>query len=202
MFGLFDEDNEDLNTANLDVLWTIIGVLLILVVMKLFAIVMEEKPIEKDGSINQNNVLLIEARWPDKMCDDIDLWVLAPGEGKPVGFSNRGGVVMDLLRDDLGCSNDATTLNMELQFSRGVPAGEYVINIQGYRVDSEKVPVAVTVTLRPINGATRQLLTRQIVIEEDDEEQTVFSFTLDGNGNLTKRESTLFRPLFQERNQQ
>lgn len=201
MFGLYEDDNELTNIAYRDVLWTIIAVFLILVVMKLFAVMMEQKPIDKDGSIAQNNVLLIEARWPDKMCDDIDLWVLAPGDSKAVGFSNRGGVVMDLLRDDLGCANDATTLNMELQFSRGVPAGEYVVNVQGYSITSEKVPVAVTVTLRPAEGASRQLLTRQVVLEEDDEEQTVFSFTLDDKGQMTKKESTLYRPLFQERNQ-
>jgi hypothetical protein len=50
--------------------------------------------------------VLIEARWPDRMDTDVDLWVQAPGD-VPVGYSNKGGAIFNLLRDDLGERADA-----------------------------------------------------------------------------------------------
>ncbi len=49
--------------------------------------------------------IVVEVRWPDKIDADVDLWVQAPGD-RPVGYSNRGGQVFNLLRDDLGHSGD------------------------------------------------------------------------------------------------
>jgi hypothetical protein len=49
----------------------------------------------------------------------VDLWVQAPGD-IPVGYSNKGGLIMNLLRDDLG-TNDPTPLLYENQYSHGVP---------------------------------------------------------------------------------
>ena len=63
--------------------------------------------------------MIVDAQWPDNWRTDVDLWVQAPGD-VPVGYSNKGGVIMNLLRDDLG-TNDPTPLRYENQFSRGVP---------------------------------------------------------------------------------
>ena len=43
--------------------------------------------------------VIVEIRWPDQIDADVDLWVQAPGE-VPVGYSNKGGRVFNLLRDD------------------------------------------------------------------------------------------------------
>ena len=76
--------------------------------------------------------MIVEIRWPDELDTDVDLWVKAPGD-RPVGYSNRGGLVFNLLRDDLGHSSDLTKLNYEFAYTRGAPAGEYVVNVHLYR---------------------------------------------------------------------
>ena len=52
---------------------------------------------------------------------------------RPVGYSNKGGVIFNLLRDDLGKRADATGMNYEVSYSRGIPAGEYTVNVHLYR---------------------------------------------------------------------
>ena len=69
--------------------------------------------------------------WPNNMPYDVDLWVQAPRE-VPVGFWNLGGTTFNLLRDDLGGEGDATNENYEISYSRGIPPGEYVVNVHMY----------------------------------------------------------------------
>ena len=90
--------------------------------------------------------LRVEMYWPDDSISDVDLWVQAPG-GSPIGFSSMVGPTWNLLRDDLGTpSSDASGRNYELAFSRGIPQGEYTINVHLWRKDaSEHVPVNVIV---------------------------------------------------------
>ncbi|MFQ5545045.1 MAG: hypothetical protein ACE5FE_03590, partial [Acidiferrobacterales bacterium] len=75
----------------------------------------------QDPAPTPGNVM-VELRWPDELNADVDLWVQAPGDG-PVGYSNQGSAIFNLLRDDLGHINDVTDLNYEMSYSRGVPAG-------------------------------------------------------------------------------
>lgn len=56
--------------------------------------------------------VIVELRWPDGLDADVDLWVQAPGD-TPVGYSNKGGAIFNLLRDDLGHAADLTELNYE-----------------------------------------------------------------------------------------
>jgi hypothetical protein len=92
----------------------------------------------------------VETQWPDKLDADVDLWVEAPGD-VPVGYSNKGGRVFDLLRDDLGMAQDMTDSNHEVAYSRGAPAGEYTVNVHIYRGVNATypVPVKVTVSVKP-----------------------------------------------------
>jgi hypothetical protein len=62
--------------------------------------------------------LIVEVRWADQIDADVDLWVEAPGD-EAVGYSNKGGHIFNLLRDDLGHKGDITGLNYEMAFSRG-----------------------------------------------------------------------------------
>lgn len=206
---MFNDDNETTEFLSLswrDVLWNMVCVMCIIVVLTipLIQIVQQKTSSDSEGSINQDNMLLIEMRWPDGFCDDVDLWVMAPGELKPVGYSNRGGVVMDLLRDDLGCSTDSTTLNYEVQFSRGIPNGNYFVNVFMYTKSdaSGPVPITVSVTLRrPIDKTpstkrlTEELMVREIVMTKDNQEQTVFRFQMQNNevvpGSINYLQKTL-----------
>ena len=60
--------------------------------------------------------VIVEAFWPEDRDVDVDLWVKAP-EDIPVGYSNRGGLFFNLLRDDLGIHKDPTPINYEVAYS-------------------------------------------------------------------------------------
>ncbi len=141
--------------------------------------------------------VIIEMHWPNDKPFDVDLWVQGPGDG-PVGFWNKGNEVFNLLRDDLGVEGDATDLNYEVSYSRGIPAGEYIVNahMYGYIPPGTIVPVNVVVSVRTKFESTRQLLHSSIVLIRHNQETTVFSFRLTKAGDLVDDSvSTLYRPL-------
>ena len=41
----------------------------------------------------------------------------------PVGYSNKGGLFFNLLRDDLGIYKDNSPVNYEVSYSRGISKG-------------------------------------------------------------------------------
>jgi len=152
---------------------------------------------ENDEIMPPGNVI-IEIRWPDDLDTDVDLWVQAPGD-VPVGYSNKGGQIFNLLRDDLGRHADATDLNYEVSYSRGIPAGEYTVNLHLYRDLSHKLPITVKVVAsvkRNPDESARQILATTVKLGAEGEETTAFRFTLDSRGALVADSvNSLFRPL-------
>jgi hypothetical protein len=138
----------------------------------------------QDAIRSPGNVI-IEARWPDEMDSDVDLWVQAPGD-VPVGYSNKGGAVFNLLRDDLGHTADLTGLNYEFSYSRGIPAGEYTVNVHLYRNhETSTVPVSIVVSVKgSVNESAKQLLATKVILEHEGQELTAFRFRLDDKGRL------------------
>lgn len=127
--------------------------------------------------------MTVEARWPDKQDVDVDLWVLAPGDS-PVGYTRKHGAVFDLLRDDLGSESDSTGLNYEFAFCRGLPDGEYVVNVHWYsdrHAAGGPVIVRVVVTITPaVEGrAPVVVASKDIPLRHVGEQITVVRFTLD-----------------------
>lgn len=130
--------------------------------------------------------IIIEARWPDGLPADVDLWVQGPGD-RPVGYSNKSGALFDLLRDDLGAAGDATDLNYEFAFSRGAPAGEYAVNLHLFNGRTVPLPVEVTVTVSRRHPETRRLVQiaeRRVKLTRDGQELTVVRFELNGHADL------------------
>ena len=130
--------------------------------------------------------VIVEVRWPDELDTDVDLWVEAPGD-IPVGYSNKGGAIFNLLRDDLGKRADATGLNYEVSYSRGIPAGEYTVNVHLYRNAAGVYPVPVTVVTsvkKSPKDSARQLLASKIELVREGEELTVYRFKLSEDGDL------------------
>ena len=142
--------------------------------------------------------VIIEARWPDDLDSDVDLWVQAPGD-IPVGYSNKGGVIFNLLRDDLGRRADATGMNYEVSYSRGIPPGEYTVNLHLYRNTAQVVPIPVTIVAsvkKTMQESARQLLATRIDLKREGQELTVFRFALDDGGDLVPGSVTsLQRPI-------
>ena len=139
----------------------------------------------KENTQPPGNVI-VEVRWPDELDSDVDLWVEAPGD-IPVGYSNKGGVVFNLLRDDLGKRADATGMNYEVSYSRGIPAGEYTVNVHLYRNTPGIFPIPVTVVTsvkKSSKESARQLLASNIELTREGEELTVYRFKLSEDGDL------------------
>jgi len=129
--------------------------------------------------------VVVEIHWPDDLPVDVDLWVQAPRD-VPVGFWNQGSRFFNLLRDDLGLENDATGRNYEVSYSRGIPAGEYTVNVHMYgNVPlGVRVPVIVVVSVKPKYGEMRQLLETRIELTRRNQEETAFRFQLKEDGEL------------------
>ena len=138
-----------------------------------------------EGTPAPGNVI-IEISWANQTDADVDLWVEAPGD-VPVGYSNKGGLIFNLLRDDLGGQSDVTEINYEVSYSRGVPAGEYTVNIHLYRDLSGHLPlpVSVSVSVKPTaQVSAKRILTTRIDLLHQGQEITAFRFSLDKKGGL------------------
>ena len=137
-------------------------------------------------SVDPPGNVIVEVRWPDELDSDVDLWVEAPGD-IPVGYSNKGGAIFNLLRDDLGHKRDATEVNYEVSYSRGIPPGEYTVNLHLYRNAGGILPIPVTVVTsvkQETNQRPRQLLSSKIELDREGEEVTVYRFQLTERGTL------------------
>ena len=139
----------------------------------------------EEDTASPGNVI-VEVRWPDELNADVDLWVEAPGD-VPVGYSNKGGVVFNLLRDDLGLHADFSEVNYEVSYSRGIPSGEYTVNLHLYRDLSGQLPISanVVVSIKPSpDQAARQVLAAKVVLTREGEEITAFRFSLDDKARV------------------
>jgi hypothetical protein len=130
--------------------------------------------------------VIVELRWPDEIDADVDLWVEGPGDS-PVGYSNKDGRVFNLLRDDLGRDSDLTDLNYEFSYSRGIPAGEYTVNVHLYRNGSHHFPIPVTIAVSikaTSDSSSQRVLNTKLDMLHEGQETTVFRFQLDEDGGL------------------
>ena len=142
--------------------------------------------------------VMVEANWPPDMDSDVDLWVQAPGD-IPVGYSNKGGAVFNLLRDDLGHQLDLSGLNYESSYSRGVVPGEYTVNLHLYRnrATNPAVPVTVIVSTKGSSDQpARQILVSKVDLGREGQERTVFRFKLtEGGAVVPGSVNSLQKPL-------
>jgi len=131
--------------------------------------------------------VIVELFWDNDRDVDLDLWVAAPND-QAVGYSNRGAVYFNLLRDDLGTHKDTTPINYEVAFSRGISPGEHVANIHLYRTDAPQngsvTAEVVVTTVDPATGARTQIVERALELAEEGEEVTVFRYVLTESGRL------------------
>ncbi len=138
--------------------------------------------------------VVVEIHWPNRLPVDVDLWVRAPGD-VPVGFFNQGSRIFNLLRDDLGLEGDATGQNYEVSYSRGIPAGEYIVNVHMYGPlpAGVTVPVTVVVSVRQKYDTLRQILQTRVELKRRNQEETAFRFKLTETGELVSGSVTTLR---------
>lgn len=125
--------------------------------------------------------------WPNGDTD-VDLWMMGPDEPGPVGYSNKAGIIWNLLRDDRGVLPDATPINYEDAFTRGVVPGEYIINVQCFRCALADFPMTVDMAVskrnRYSNDSIENIVTTKIIIKADGQEKTGVRFIVDDKGEV------------------
>jgi hypothetical protein len=176
--------DEETLTVWLDTALLMLGGFILMTVLMLSVVNPPAKSAETVGEQSPGNVI-VEAQWADGVDADVDLWVEAPGD-KPVGYSNKSGQVFNLLRDDLGKAQDVTDYNYEVAYSRGMPAGEYVVNVHMYRGIGVTYPITVklvaSVKDNPQDTA-QQVVTTTVQLHHENEQVTAFRFSLDSQGH-------------------
>jgi hypothetical protein len=184
MHGLDHFDEDDGGTVFRDVITLALAGFVAVVILLL-------PHVQPKGAQNSENVLppgnvIVEVNWPPELDADVDLWVQGPGD-IPVGYSNKGGAIFNLLRDDLGHQLDVSGLNYEVSYSRGIVAGEYIVNLHLYRNRSRTavIPVKVVVSVKGDPSApTRQILVTDTHLDREGQELTIFRFALADTGQL------------------
>ncbi len=180
---LLEEDDSD--TVYRDVIFLALAGFIAIVILLLPHL---NPPAKAEEEAPSPGNVIVEIRWPDDFNTDVDLWVEAPGD-VPVGYSNKGGLVFNLLRDDLGLHADYSGLNYEVSYSRGIPPGDYTVNLHLYRDLSGRLPVPVTIVVsvkKSPGKAAKQVLATQMKLAIEGEEVTAFRFSLDEEGRLVK----------------
>mgnify|MGYP004004079389 FL=1 len=156
---------------------------------------------QAEATIPPPGNVIVEITWASELNADVDLWIQAPND-LPVGYSYKGAVFFNLLRDDLGQYMDPTMINHEVAYTRGIIPGEYIVNIHAYRGDHGKPPpmeVRCIISVKldgkdgpmvvPILGTTARL-------DYVGQEITVFRFTLDEKGVVQAGSvNSLYKPL-------
>lgn len=157
----------------------------------------KKKEEAKKEEVKSAGDMMVEIHWPDKVDIDIDLWGKSPDDDRPVGYSNRAGKTFNILRDDLGRMNDSTDRNFEMLYARGLPAGEYIINLHYYMnrdpsFGDAEVPVDVIISTKTKAadefsynaGGMRQIIMRKALLRNQGEEITVVRFVIKEDGEL------------------
>jgi hypothetical protein len=189
--------DEETLTVWLDTALLMLGGFILMTVLMLSVVNPPANSAETVGEKSPGNVI-VEAQWADTLDADVDLWVLAPGD-RPVGYSNKSGTIFNLLRDDLGKVQDITDYNYEVAYSRGMPAGEYIVNVHMYRGVGVAYPVDVklvaTAKADPQQDA-QELATTTVQLRHENDQVTAFRFNLDDDGHLVAGSlNTLYKDL-------
>ncbi len=155
-------------------------------------------PKAKEAAADPPGNLIVAITWPPGNTD-VDLWVYGPQEVRPVGYSNKGGILFNLLRDDLGTMPDATPLNYENAYTRGIVGGEYIVNVNCYRCPVLPVPVDVEITVNsgePGKNSLKSIATTRVSLDHNGEEKTALRFKITSQGALVPDSmNNVFRPL-------
>lgn len=196
MNGLDQFGEEDSGTVFRDTIMLALAGFVSVVVLLLPHINPKAKEAEVGDKAPGN--VIVEVQWADGLDADVDLWVRAPGD-RVVGYSNKAGEYFNLLRDDLGKPLDVTNLNYEVAYTRGTPAGDYVVNLHLYRALAQTLPVNVQVvaSLRATaQGESQPLVTTTVPLFKVGQELTAIRFKLDEKGRLVPGSvNSLYKPL-------
>lgn len=177
------------NIAFMDLL---LNALLGFVALFALALVQMNPITESEKRIETEGYYIVLIRWDEKLDDDVDLYVRDP-LGKIVYFNHREENLMHLERDDRGIVNDVVEMpggkiikiqkNEERVILRGVIQGEYITNVQMFK-KAGPIPIKVQGLLYKLKGRDTKLIEKEVLLKFDGDEQTLFRFALDAEGNV------------------
>ena len=172
------KDNEVGTTSVVfrDVLFLTLACFLIIIVLLLPHIAIDE---EKEKQEDPPGTVIVEISWAPDTHTDIDLWVKSPNDVQPIGYSNQNGKGFNLLRDDLGSSNDPLPENYENAYARGLADGEYIVNVHAYSDRDKALPLEVYCAVRlKGNHSSTKIANKIVILQRLYQEITVFRFVL------------------------
>jgi len=141
------------------------------------------QPIGKDDKdeVKSSGNLIFELIWPADNPVDVDLWILSP-DREQIGYSNPSGKYLNLLRDDVGSTDDPSGLNYENGFSRGIVPGKYIVNVHIYSYSPPaRLPIKVRVILSvkvDDKSKIHQFYAVELTFRKLHEEQTALQFVV------------------------
>lgn len=157
-------------------------------------------PPKQDEEAKNPGNMSAQIAWEPGYTSDVDLHVMGPESDRDVYYGRKSGPVWNLLRDDLGRSNDSLPANFENAYTRGLPAGRYAVNVRCYRCDSSELPikVQVEVSYRQREGSDMRVVHRGVVtIVHDRQELTAVQFELSKDGFVVPgSKSNLYVPMW------
>jgi hypothetical protein len=180
MFNPLELETDDTSVVFRDLVFT----MMLLFSILFLAAVVHINPVAKEQVEDTvpPGTVMVDVGWTDGLDVDVDLWVKAPLDTRPVGYSNRSGIQFNLLRDDLGMIGDSTPRNYENAYTRGLDDGEYVVNLHMYNNRSPVVPIPVTVVVKMRacdTCGTVELYSTTIDLQKNGDEVTVVRFKIE-----------------------
>ena len=169
-----------------DLLWALLACFMFTTVV--LVTVISKSKTEKTSDEKPAGSISVYVYWKDGIDLDIDTHLSSPDD-KHVFFAQLSGKTWNLLRDDLGMQFDSEARNFENAYARGLPPGDYVVNVHAYRGADALYPAEiegeVIITANPNAGKGGQIVVRQkITLYRTGEEATLVRFTIDGKGNV------------------
>lgn len=178
-----------------DLLWSLLACFLIVAALLINQTAKKKAEAEEQGDRSAGDIS-VYLFWPDGLDVDIDTHLMDPS-GEHVFFASRGGRVWNLLRDDLGRSNDVSARNFENAYARSAIPGEYIVNAHVYRKGSFIGPIAIEAEIRFGDKAgTRVVFNRRLELTHLGDEDTLFRFMIGADGRIVPRSMNhLFVPI-------
>ena len=188
MFEPWKSETDDTGTVFRDVIFLMFFTF---VVLFLAALVHINPTGEKEDEVSiPPGAVQVDITWPTGHEADVDLWVKGPTDSRPVGYSNRSGILFNLLRDDLGQMGDTTPLNYENAYTRGVEDGEYIVNVHLYNARGGKVPIPITVVVKYgkcANCRPEEIISKTVMLQANGQEITVVRFTIEDSDLVSEK---------------
>jgi hypothetical protein len=168
----------------------IFNLAMVFLMIFIIAYMMINPPAKKSDFVRKAEYI-IELEWDSESLDDIDLHIRDP-RGRFVWFSHKRDDFIHLDLDDVGLAGDFITdeygnkkvvyINREIATIRGILSGNYIINIHSYTKRDSK-PTYAIVKVFKVNPF-EEVVIREFIIETQDQENTVVSFTINPDGSF------------------